>query len=75
VLVARKVGGRVLDHYSSEHSQQSRSTIAVTPALETDHMAAVQAALAEERTAGWHQRITFALRSPMTRNFALRHSV
>jgi hypothetical protein len=37
----------VLDHDDSEHSQQSHSTIAVTPALETDLMAAVQAALAE----------------------------
>jgi myo-inositol-1(or 4)-monophosphatase len=47
VLVAREAGARVLDHDGSEHSQQSHSTIAVTPALETDLMAVVQAALAE----------------------------
>ena len=47
VLVAREAGARVLDHDGSEHSQQSHSTIAVTPALETGLMAAVQAALAE----------------------------
>ena len=47
VLVAREAGARVLDHDGFEHSQQSHSTIAVTPALETDLMAAVQAALAE----------------------------
>ena len=38
---------RVLDHDGSEHTPQSHSTIAVTPALETELMAAVQAALAE----------------------------
>jgi myo-inositol-1(or 4)-monophosphatase len=47
VLVAREAGVRVLDHDGSEHLQQSHSTIAVTPALETDLMAAVQAAVAE----------------------------
>ena len=47
VLIAREAGARVLDHDGSEHSQHSRSTIAVTPALEADLMAAVQAALAE----------------------------
>jgi myo-inositol-1(or 4)-monophosphatase len=47
VLIAREAGARVLDHDGSEHSQHSRSTIAVTPALEVDLMAAVQAALAE----------------------------
>ena len=36
VLIAREAGARVLDHDGSEHSQQSRSTIAVTPALEAD---------------------------------------
>jgi hypothetical protein len=36
-----------LDDDGSEHSQQSRSTIAVTPRLEADLMAAVQAILAE----------------------------
>jgi myo-inositol-1(or 4)-monophosphatase len=46
VLIAREAGARVLDHDSSEHSQQSLSTIAVTPALEADLMAAVRAALA-----------------------------
>jgi myo-inositol-1(or 4)-monophosphatase len=45
VLIAREAGARVLDDDGSEHSQQSRSTIAVTPALETDLMAAVRAAL------------------------------
>jgi fructose-1,6-bisphosphatase/inositol monophosphatase family enzyme len=45
VLVAREAGARVLDHDGSEHSQQSHSTIAVTPALETELMTAVQAAL------------------------------
>jgi myo-inositol-1(or 4)-monophosphatase len=47
VLIAREAGARVLDHNGSEHSQESDSTIAVTPALEADLMAAVQAALAE----------------------------
>ena len=47
VLIAREAGARVLDHDGSEHSQHSRSTIAVTPALEAELMAAVQAALAE----------------------------
>jgi hypothetical protein len=37
----------VLDHDGSEHSQASDSTITVTPALEADLMAVVQAALAE----------------------------
>jgi myo-inositol-1(or 4)-monophosphatase len=47
VLIAREAGARVLDDDGSEHSQQSRSTIAVTPRLEADLMAAVQAILAE----------------------------
>src|SRR5918995_108672 len=47
VLIAREAGARVLDHDGSEHSQESDSTIAVTPGLEADLMAAVQAALAE----------------------------
>jgi myo-inositol-1(or 4)-monophosphatase len=47
VLIAREAGARVLDHDGSEHSQQSLSTIAVTPTLEAELMAAVQAALAE----------------------------
>ena len=47
VLIAREAGARVLDHDGSEHSQESESTIAVTPALEAELMAAVQAALAE----------------------------
>ena len=47
VLIAREAGARVLDHNGSEHSEQSRSTIAVTPTLEAELMAAVQAALAE----------------------------
>jgi myo-inositol-1(or 4)-monophosphatase len=47
VLVAREAGARVLDHDGSEHSPQSHSTIAVTPALETDLIAVVQEALAE----------------------------
>jgi hypothetical protein len=38
----------VLDHDGSEHSQESDFTIPVTPAIEADLMAAVQAALAEE---------------------------
>jgi myo-inositol-1(or 4)-monophosphatase len=46
VLIAREAGARVLDHDSSEHSQQSLSTIAVTPTLEAELMAAVQEALA-----------------------------
>jgi fructose-1,6-bisphosphatase/inositol monophosphatase family enzyme len=46
VLIAREAGARVLDHDGSEHSPQSHS-IAVTPALEADLMAAVQATLAE----------------------------
>jgi myo-inositol-1(or 4)-monophosphatase len=49
VLIAREAGARVLDHDGSEHSRQSRSTIAVTPTLEADLMAAVQAALTEQR--------------------------
>jgi myo-inositol-1(or 4)-monophosphatase len=47
VLIAREAGARVLDHDGSEHSRESSSTIAVTPALEADLMAAVRAALAE----------------------------
>jgi myo-inositol-1(or 4)-monophosphatase len=47
VLLAREAGARVLDQDGSEHSQQSHSTIAVTPALEADLMAAVQAILAD----------------------------
>jgi myo-inositol-1(or 4)-monophosphatase len=47
VLIAREAGARVLDQDSSEHSQESLSTIAVTPTLEAELMAAVQAALAE----------------------------
>jgi myo-inositol-1(or 4)-monophosphatase len=47
VLIAREAGARVLDHDGSEHSQQSLSTIAVTPTLEAELMAAIQAALAE----------------------------
>jgi myo-inositol-1(or 4)-monophosphatase len=47
VLIAREAGARVLDHDGSEHSQDSDSTIAVTPGLEAELMAAVQAALAE----------------------------
>jgi myo-inositol-1(or 4)-monophosphatase len=47
VLIAREAGARVLDDDGSEHSPQSRSTIAVTPSLEADPMTAVQAALTE----------------------------
>jgi myo-inositol-1(or 4)-monophosphatase len=47
VLIAREAGARVLDDDGSEHSQWSRSTIAVTPALEGELMAAVQAILVE----------------------------
>jgi myo-inositol-1(or 4)-monophosphatase len=47
VLIAREAGARVLDQDGSEHSPQSLFTIAVTPTLEADLMAAVQAALAE----------------------------
>src|SRR5215204_6746731 len=47
VLIAREAGARVLDDDGSQHSQQSRSTIAVTPGLEAELMAAIQAALAE----------------------------
>ena len=46
VLIAREAGARVLDDDGSEHSQQSHSTIAVTPALEAELMAVVRAALA-----------------------------
>ncbi len=46
VLIAREAGARVLDHDGSEHSEQSSSTIAVTPTLEADLMAAVRTALA-----------------------------
>jgi myo-inositol-1(or 4)-monophosphatase len=51
VLIAREAGARVLDQDGSEHSPQSLFTIAVTPTLEADLMAAVQATLAEQRTA------------------------
>jgi myo-inositol-1(or 4)-monophosphatase len=51
VLIAREAGARVLDQDGSEHSPQSLFTIAVTPALEADLMAAVQTSLAEQRTA------------------------
>lgn len=43
VLIAREAGARVIDLDGSEHSHRSQSTIAVTPALEADLMAAVQA--------------------------------
>jgi myo-inositol-1(or 4)-monophosphatase len=46
VLIAREAGARVLDHHGSEHSPQSHSTIAVTPTLEAELMAAIRAALA-----------------------------
>ena len=45
VLIAREAGARVLDDDGFEHSQHSRSTIAVTPALVADLIAAVQAVL------------------------------
>jgi hypothetical protein len=45
--IVREAGAGVLDHDGTEHSQQSSSTIAVTPALEADLMAAVRAALSE----------------------------
>jgi myo-inositol-1(or 4)-monophosphatase len=51
VLIAREAGARVLDQDGFEHSPQSLFTIAVTPTLEADLMAAVQATLAEQRTA------------------------
>jgi myo-inositol-1(or 4)-monophosphatase len=47
VLLAREAGARVLDHDGSEHSQESDFTIAVTPGLEADLMAVVQAILAD----------------------------
>lgn len=47
VLIAREAGARVLDDDGSEHSQHSRSTIAVTPPLEADLIAAVQAIVPE----------------------------
>ena len=47
VLIAREAGARVLDHDGSEHSEQSRSTIAVTPALEVGLMEAVRATLVD----------------------------
>ena len=47
LLIAREAGARVLDHDGSQHSAQSQSTIAVTPALEAELMAAVQAAISE----------------------------
>src|SRR5215217_6877600 len=47
VLIAREAGARVLDDDGSQHSQQSRSTIAVTPGLEAELMAAIHAALSE----------------------------
>jgi myo-inositol-1(or 4)-monophosphatase len=51
VLIAREAGARVVDQDGSEHSPQSLFTIAVTPTLEAELMAAVQATLAEQRTA------------------------
>jgi myo-inositol-1(or 4)-monophosphatase len=48
VLIAREAGARVLDHDGSEHSEQSRSTIAVTPALDVGLMEAVRATLVDE---------------------------
>lgn len=51
VLIAREAGARVLDQDGSEHLPQSLFTIAVTPTLEAELMAAVQATLAEQRTA------------------------
>ena len=46
-LIAREAGARVLDHDGSEHSERSRSTIAVTPALEVGLMEAVRATLVD----------------------------
>jgi myo-inositol-1(or 4)-monophosphatase len=47
VLIAREAGAQVLDLEGSDHSQQSVSTIAVTPTLTADLMAVVRAAQAE----------------------------
>jgi hypothetical protein len=47
VLIPSEAAGRASDNDGSEHTQQSLSTIAVTPVLEAELMAAVRAALAE----------------------------
>ena len=47
VLLAREAGARVLDHTGSEHSRDSTSTIAVTPAIEAEFMSVVRTALDE----------------------------
>jgi Inositol monophosphatase family len=62
VLIAREAGARVLDQDGAEHSQQSRSTITVTPALEADLMAAVEAALAECCSDNFGETLTIDLR-------------
>ena len=47
VLLAREAGARVLDHTGSDHSWDSASTIAVTPAIAAEFMSVVRAALAD----------------------------
>lgn len=45
VLIAREAGARVLDLHGANHVTNSSATIAVTPSLERELMAAVRAAL------------------------------
>lgn len=45
VLIAREAGARVLDLHGANHTMDSSATIAVTPSLEHELMAAVRGAL------------------------------
>ncbi len=47
VLIAREAGARVLDLHGANHTMDSSSTIAVTPTLEHELMAAVGGAIAD----------------------------
>lgn len=51
VLIAREAGARVLDLHGANHVADSSTTIAVTPSLEHELMAAVRAALANTTVA------------------------
>jgi myo-inositol-1(or 4)-monophosphatase len=47
VLIAREAGARVLDLHGANHTMNSSATIAVTPSLEHELMAAVRGAIAD----------------------------
>jgi myo-inositol-1(or 4)-monophosphatase len=51
VLIAREAGARVLDLHGANHAMGSSATIAVTPSLEHELMAAVRVAIADTTVA------------------------